>query len=132
MMPQMKGHHQFVPKDASTLLMQEESPSFFNQKGDEDRSAAGGVTNNRITDMIFRQDRAPFDSNLDESRPLEMPSMQIQSSNQSILPGIDQSAVSHVKPTPDNSFAREVQNLNLSYANNNKLFNYENPYPGDL
>ena len=77
MMPQMKGHHQFQPKDASTLLMQEESPSFFNQRGEEDRNAAagGGLTNNRISDMIFKQERVPFDSNLDSA--IEMHSMQM-------------------------------------------------------
>jgi len=28
-MPQMKGHHEFNPKEASTLLIAEESPSFY-------------------------------------------------------------------------------------------------------
>lgn len=28
-MPQMQGHHEFNPKEASTLLIAEESPSFY-------------------------------------------------------------------------------------------------------
>ena len=29
-MPQMQGHHGFNPKEASTLVIAEESPSFYN------------------------------------------------------------------------------------------------------
>ena len=59
MMPHMKGHHQFLPKDASTtLLTHEESPSFFRRPGEEEP-------------------------------PSEMPSLQIHNSNASFLPSVD-------------------------------------------
>ena len=30
MLPQMQGHHEFNPKEASTLVIAEETPSFYN------------------------------------------------------------------------------------------------------
>jgi len=69
--------------------MHDESPSFFNPRSDEDGTPGIDSTNNRISEMIFRQERVHFDSNFDESRPSEMPSMQLQNLSQSLLPGVD-------------------------------------------
>ena len=109
-MPQMKGHHEFNPKEASTLLMVDESRSFYGQSKEE----VVGVTNKHIQEMILKQ--AVFDSNFDESRPSDgMPSLQmIQTTDRSFLPD-DQSNIM-VKPSSDASFVREVQNLGLSIA----------------
>ena len=63
--PQMQGNHGFNPKDASTLVIAEESPSFYNQSNKEDMI---GMTNSRISLMLHRQ---PNDVTFDESRPSE-------------------------------------------------------------
>jgi hypothetical protein len=85
-MPQMQGHHSFNPKEASTLLIAEESPSFYQKNkiensGITSMGMTGANNHARITDIIFKQN----DSNFDESRPSEIPSMLHQTS-QSFLP----------------------------------------------
>lgn len=69
-MPLMKGHHEFDPKEASTVLMADQSSSFFQQHKEDTN-----VTNNRLASMIFKQEN--FDSNFDESRLMETPVSQM-------------------------------------------------------
>lgn len=65
-MPLMQGHHEFNPKEVSTLLMADQSSSFFQQRKEDTN-----VTNNRLAELIFKQEN--FDSNFDESRLMETP-----------------------------------------------------------
>ena len=50
-MPQIKDHHEFNPKEASTLLIAEESRSFLNQ------NAEHGMTNDRISHLLLNESR---------------------------------------------------------------------------
>ena len=59
--PQMQGHHEFNPKEASTLLIAEESQSFCIAPADEPK----GMANNRISEMLGQ----PSEPTFDESRP---------------------------------------------------------------
>ena len=48
-MPQMQGHHEFNPKEASTLVIAEETPSFYNQR----KPPETGMTNDRLAQMLL-------------------------------------------------------------------------------
>ena len=92
----MTGSHGFNPKEDSTFLV-EESPSFYEKRLIEDSASQFRI-------------QAPNDSNLEESRPLEIPVLQNQVPNQSFL-GPDQSnimAMSTMQPNSDASFVGEV------------------------
>ena len=77
----MKGHHEFIPKEASTFIVNEEMQSF--------------VMNSKQTN----------ETNLTHAS--EIPSMQNQSVHQSMLGYINHSNI-NIHPTNDASFYGEV------------------------
>jgi len=93
------------------MLLDEESVSFIQSH----KLETTDLTHKRLAEMIFKQEH--FESHFDESRLMETPNvlqMPLNSNASCFMPE-DQSHIMQ-RPTPDISFVREVQNLDLSSA----------------
>jgi len=49
----MQGHHEFNPKEASTFVIAEESPSFYNQNSSStNNNAKQPISNNEVSNLM--------------------------------------------------------------------------------